>query len=49
VSEQGSTEHSDDKAYKEHYTVYRPNDPRIARIKEEWMEGGAPPMTSTRA
>ena len=36
------------RAYKDHYTVYRPNDPAIVRLKEEWYANGAPPMTSTR-
>merc|ERR1719500_1453683 len=32
--EDNKTGYSINKAYKDHYTVYRPDDPRIARIKE---------------
>jgi len=33
--------------YKSYYTVYRPDDPRIATLKEEWFKNGAPPMTTS--
>ena len=36
------------KPYKEYYTVYRPNDPRIQRLRQEWFQNGAPPMTSAK-
>lgn len=28
--------------------VARPNDPRIERLRQEWFENGAPPMTSAK-
>ena len=28
--------------------VVRPNDPRIERLRQEWFENGAPPMTSAK-
>merc|ERR1711874_807672 len=36
------------KPYKDFYTVYRPDDPRIERLRQEWFENGAPPMTSAK-
>merc|ERR1712226_666990 len=46
--EEKRTNYATNKAYKEFYTVYRPDDPRIARVKEEWFANGAPPMTSSK-
>ena len=43
------TKGSTNKPYKEYYTVYRPNDPRIQRLRQEWYQNGAPPMTSAKA
>eukprot|EP00088_Acartia_fossae_P018250 TRINITY_DN20523_c0_g1_i1.p1 TRINITY_DN20523_c0_g1~~TRINITY_DN20523_c0_g1_i1.p1 ORF type:complete len:114 (-),score=26.85 TRINITY_DN20523_c0_g1_i1:70-411(-) len=39
---------SSNKPYKEYYTVYRPDDPRISRLRQEWFQNGAPPMTSVK-
>merc|ERR1712127_143368 len=36
------------KAYKDTYTVYRPNDPRLEHIKAEWFENGSPAVTSSK-
>jgi len=36
------------KPYKDFYTVYRPDDPRIQKLRTEWFENGAPPMTSAK-
>merc|ERR1712059_118307 len=36
------------KPYKQWYTVYRPDDPRITKLKEEWYKNGSPPMTTSR-
>ena len=42
------TKATTNKPYKEYYTVYRPNDPRIQRLRQEWYQNGAPPMTSAK-
>ena len=42
------TKSHSNKPYKEYYTVYRPNDPRIQRLREEWFKNGAPPMTTAK-
>eukprot|EP00092_Neocalanus_flemingeri_P001949 GFUD01002080.1.p1 GENE.GFUD01002080.1~~GFUD01002080.1.p1 ORF type:complete len:113 (-),score=32.38 GFUD01002080.1:102-440(-) len=36
------------KPYKNFYTVYRPDDPRIEKLRKEWFANGAPAMTSTK-
>merc|ERR1719357_1829163 len=36
------------KPYKKYYTVYRPDDERIEKLKKEWFATGAPPMTSSK-
>merc|ERR1712080_518174 len=46
--EEKRTNYTTNEPYKRYYTVYRPDDPRIAKVKEEWFEKGAPPMTSSR-
>jgi len=42
------TKYYSNKPYKNYYTVYRPDDPRIDALRKEWYENGAPPMTSAR-
>ena len=42
------TKATTNKPYKEYYTVYRPNDPRIQRLRQEWYKDGAPPMTTCK-
>ncbi len=34
--------------YKRYYTVMRPDDPKILKLRAEWYENGAPPMTSSK-
>jgi len=46
--ENKETELYTNKPYKQHYTVYRPDDPRIERLRQEWFKNGAPPMTSAK-
>jgi hypothetical protein len=36
------------KPYKDYYTVYRPDDPRILKLREEWYKNGAPTITRSR-
>lgn len=38
----------DNRPYKLYYTVMRPDDPRIGRLRADWYENGVPPMTTTR-
>merc|ERR1719445_1652233 len=42
------TGYGHNKPYRTIYTVYRPDDPRIAKLRSEWYENGAPPMTSSK-
>jgi len=42
------TKYFTNKPYKQYYTVYRPDDPRIENLRKEWYKNGAPPMTSTK-
>lgn len=46
--EDKKTHISTNRPYKEYYTVYRPDDPRIERLRQEWYKNGAPTMTSTK-
>eukprot|EP00090_Calanus_glacialis_P047655 TRINITY_DN999_c0_g1_i1.p1 TRINITY_DN999_c0_g1~~TRINITY_DN999_c0_g1_i1.p1 ORF type:complete len:114 (+),score=26.44 TRINITY_DN999_c0_g1_i1:41-382(+) len=42
------TQVHNNKPYKNFFTVYRPDDPRIQALRKEWFEKGAPAMTSTK-
>jgi len=33
--------------YKKYYTVYRPEDERLLKLRSEWFENGVPPTTKT--
>jgi len=42
------TGYNRNKPYKHYYTVYRPDDPKILKLREEWFETGGPTITSSR-